>query len=436
MSEELTSTKQLKMAVQRQFGMPIKSVAELKIFQEELEYTTREAVSFNTLRRFFNFLPSTKPSTKTISILCKYLGYNNISNFLSQENTDKNWLLWNNTLRIEFSDNLKTEDIMWLTENAKHPNFYLHFASIIKSFIYRKKYDVIVTLFEHNLSDFSMEVFSKFASMLCRLFSSLEKTELQKIIPLLVPLRSFRESVLHWYIDYTNLNGYYGEFLEAAIPFSHKESHEYLFYNLILNYRDFLSEKKNIKYIPTTNVKKDFFIVLKGRAYAYNLIYFQYINDDARKEETWKEIQFILEGEDVDIFLFMLEVMTTLILLKEFDKINFLIDEYYEELLAPTNWTGYHVHSTVLLAHCVQLLHEKNFKQAEKTFNLINTKKLDGSYKEYNMIYYHLIEYQIALNSNNYKNNCKSIELNYSKYVSETGFTIFSSNYLKNYLKT
>jgi len=427
------SIQQLKIAVQRQFGMPIKTIGDLKIFQEELEYTTREVISFNTLRRFFNFLPSTKPSTKTISTLCKYLGFNNISNFLTKENSDKHWLVWNNTLRIELSEKLDNTDLSWLKENSKQPNFYLHLATIIKSFIYRKKYAVIVSIFEQDFIHFTMEDYSKFASILCRLFISIKEDELQQLINHLVPLKVFRESALHWYIDYTHLNGYYGKFLEAALTNSDKESHEHLFYELILNYRDFLSNKNELQLIPTKRVKKDHFIVLQGRTYAYNLIYFSHYDNETKLEDTWKEILDLLKQE-INIFLFTLEIMIILLLLKAFEKISYLIDLYYEELLSPTNWNGYHVHSTVLLAHCVQLLHESNFTQAKKSFQLINTEKLDGSYKEYNMIFYHLIEYQIELTTDANKNSMKNIENNYQRYVKQTGFSFFSLNYLKNYL--
>ena len=424
----------LKMAIQRQFGMSINTIAELKIFQEELEYRTREVISFNTLRRFFDFLPSTKPSSKTIRILCKYLGFNNISNFLSQESMDINWQLWNKALGIELTEKLDERDLLWLKENSNQPDFYLHLATIIKSFIYRKKYGVIVTLFEQeDIVNFSMNVYSKFASMLCRLFRSLNKNELQNVIIYLIPIKSFRESVLHWYIDYTNLNGYYGDFLEAALPASNKESHEYLFYQLILNYRSFLLNIDNLEYLPTSRIKKDFFVVLKGRSYSYNLVYYNKNNDEAGKGEIWNEILFQLD-QNINIFLFMLEIMITLLLLKEFDKISYLIDEYYEELLSPTNWTGYHVHSTVLLGHSVQLLYEGSFMQAKKTFQLINTTKIDGSYKEYNMIFYHLIEYQIALTSHAEDKNLKAIENKYLGYVQKTGFTFFSVDYLKKYL--
>ena len=424
----------LKIAIQRQFGMSINTIAELKIFQEELEYRTREVISFNTLRRFFDFLPSTKPSSKTIRILCKYLGFNNISNFLSQESIDKNWQLWNKTLGIELTEKLDERDLLWLKENSNQPDFYLHLATIIKSFIYRKKYGVIVTLFEQeDIVNFSMNVYSKFASILCRLLGSLNKNELQNVIIYLIPIKSFRESVLHWYIDYTNLNGYYGDFLEAALPASNKESHEYLFYQLILNYRSFLSNIDNLEYLPTSRIKKDYFVVLKGRSYSYNLVYYNKNNDEAGKGEIWNEILFQLD-QNINIFLFMLEIMITLLLLKEFDKISYLIDEYYEELLSPTNWTGYHLHSTVLLGHSVQLLYEGSFMQAKKTFQLINTTKIDGSYKEYNMIFYHLIEYQIALTTHAEDKNLKAIENKYLGYVQKTGFTFFSVDYLKKYL--
>ncbi|MDB9702105.1 hypothetical protein OAA49_01360 [Flavobacteriales bacterium] len=414
--------------------MSINTIAELKIFQEELEYRTREVISFNTLRRFFDFLPSTKPSSKTIRILCKYLGFNNISNFLSQESIDKNWQLWNKTLRIELTEKLDERDLLWLKENSNQPDFYLHLTTIIKSFIYRKKYGVIVTLFEQeDIVNFSMNVHSKFASILCRLLGSLNKNELQNVIIYLIPIKSFRESVLHWYIDYTNLNGYYGDFLEAALPASNKESHEYLFYQLILNYRSFLSNIDNLEYLPTSRIKKDYFVVLKGRSYSYNLVYYNKNNDEAGKGEIWNEILFQLD-QNINIFLFMLEIMITLLLLKEFDKISYLIDEYYEELLSPTNWTGYHLHSTVLLGHSVQLLYEGSFMQAKKTFQLINTTKIDGSYKEYNMIFYHLIEYQIALTTHAEDKNLKAIENKYLGYVQKTGFTFFSVDYLKKYL--
>ena len=68
------------------------------------------------------------------------------------------------------------------------------------------------------------------------LFRSLNEDDITQIIQKITPNQLFRENILHWFIDYSFFNGYYGDFIGEAKKHALAESHEALFYDLILNY--------------------------------------------------------------------------------------------------------------------------------------------------------------------------------------------------------
>ena len=431
---EDTSLHQLKMELQSHYGFPITKSQELKNLQVVIESATNSTIGFNTLRRFYGFLEHTNPSIRTLDILSNYLGYQNYFNFKKHQNTDSEWDSWSRIIKIELATEISNEDIQWLIDQAKTAEMHLKLASIVKSFIYNQNYSALNQLFDNRIINFNEDYKLKFASNICQLIRQLDANSIEQIKTYLIPNIVFRENVIHWFIDYTHVKGYYGQLIAAAIPHSKSDSHELLYYELLLNYCQFLYQKNNLlPIISTARVQADFHPVLNGRCFAYNLIYHQHNKNSKAYESVWLEIVAYCK-KTTAIHLFTLEIFTALLILKDFEKSSFLIDAFYEDLLTQNNWSGYHIQSNVLLAHCMQLVLENNINEATKTFDLINISKFNTSYKDYSLIFYYLIKYQLAVLDNKSQNELLNIENNYLTLVKSTGFIFFSSDYLKNYL--
>lgn len=428
-----TNLQQLKIELQRHFGLPIKKIQDVKNLQEAIENNTNKSIGFNTLRRFFGFLEHTKPTQQTLDILSNYLGLQNYSNFKKSLNADLEWGSWTRIINIESASKIEEDDIEWLISQAKTADLHLKLASLVKSFIYTKNFIALNQLFDGRIINFQEDNQLKFAINICKLFRHLDTIFIEDIAAILIPNQVFRENVIHWYVDYSNFNGYYGHLITAAIPFSKQDSHELLFYELVLNYNAFLSQKNDFLPIGLNRIGDDFHPVLKGRCFAYNLVYWNYNTNSKEYEATWQKI-LNRGSKSNDLFLFTLEIFPALLILKDFEKTSYLINTYYEDLLAPIDWSGYHIQMVVLLAHCIQLILENNIKEAVKSFDLISTVKLNTSYQEYSMLFYCIVKYHLALLDQKSAEQLVGIENDYHDLVRSTGFTFFSADYLKNYL--
>jgi hypothetical protein len=423
---------QLLLDVQKHFGSSINSVAQLRLLQETIEFETRKSIGFNTLRRFFGFIDYTKPNLNTLNSLSQYLGYSNYGTYQKNFLHDEEWHRWQRIAEIELTNTITEDDIIWLEAQIKTHEYYVKIISIIKTFIYRKKYELLNSFFDNRIFIFEETNRLKLAENVCLILRSLDTKSINKTIEVLSPNVVFRENILHWCIDYSYLNGYYGLFLSKVSPFVQTDSHESLFTDLMNNYNNYLSGKNNFKHISIDRIKDDFYIVLKGRCCAYNLIYFGEQKNTVEYENTWQAFLKIIKNPE-EINLFTVEIFPALIFLKDFEKINYLIQKYYEDVLTLTNWSGYHIQASALLALTVSSINANKIKEANATFNFINVSKFSISYKAYILLFYLLVKYKLGLANTIAEYELQKIENEYVSIAEETGFKRFSVHFLKNY---
>jgi hypothetical protein len=423
---------QFKIDVQKQLGLTIEKPIHLKILQVAIENTTGEIIGYNTLRRFFGFLNETSPNSKTLNVLSRFLGQNSYNDFKKHYLKDNDWLIWMRIIEIENREIILESDLLWLADQKYSHDYNLKIASIIKAFIYKNNFIALNQIFDPRVFDLDESSKLKLALNICLLFQNLSEKNYKLIINKIVTNVVFRENILHWFVDYSHFNGYYGEFLKKALPHAVNESHEELFCELIINYNNYLSNKNKLKYIEASRIKDSFFEVLRGRGFAYNLLYFNQKKDSVSYEKNW-ELIIVKTKEAINLNLFFFEIIPALIIIKDYNKIRFLINKYYEDLLDFTNWSAHSVQSIVLMAYTISLIDEGKIKEAKKNFSSINLANVNHSYYNYNKIFYLIILYQFAVIEKHSKMELNKIELEYTTLINKIGFYKFSSNYLKNY---
>lgn len=423
---------QLRLEIQKQFGSTIKKQSHLKLLLQSIENSTKKSIGFNTIRRFFGFLNYTNPNLNTLNILSQYLGYSNYSSYQKNKNKDDDWFVWNQIIKIELSEIISEEDIIWLQTQINTYEYHLKIASIFKTLIYRKQYNNLNAFNDPRIFDFEEPERLKLASNICLLFRSLDKDTINEIVKKLSPNSTFRENTIHWFIDYTYFNGYYGELILEAKKHALTGSHELLFYDLILNLNNYLSCKNKIEPIFLNRIQTDFFIVLKGRCYGYNLLYFKEQNDNLGYETIWNQILNEIKNTN-QIQLFTIEIFPALLLIKDIEKTNYLINNFYEELLTIENWSGYPFQAIILIAQSIQLMNENKIKEATISFELISLSKFSLSYIDYVLLFYFIIEYKLGKLNNSSAIQLKEIELKYKNTVLKTGFKRFTMKFLKEY---
>lgn len=424
---------QLRLAIQKKIGYRVENLSEIKMLQEAIEWNTKKKISFNTLRRFFGFLNSTNPNLTTLNTLSQYIGYENYSAYQKNSLRDNDWFVWTQTIKIELSDSINEVDIKWLESQQKTNDYHLKIASIIKTFIYRKNYTILNKFFDARIFKFEEESQLKLAANICLLFRSLNNEDITIAIEKITTNQLFRENILHWFIDYSCFNGYYGDFIQEATKHALPDSHESLFYDLIISYNDYLSSNSNLKFIDLNRIQPDFFIVLQGRCLAYNLLYFSQQKNEIKFEQTWNELLKKISKTD-QVNLITIEVFPVLLLIKDFDKTNYLIQNYYEELLTLQNWSGYPFQGMILLTQTLHLIKENEIKEAKVGLDLIDLTKFSLSYYDYIKLFYLIAKYQLELASSSCKIQLTEIQNEYKLTVNKTGFKRFTVDFLTQYL--
>lgn len=426
---------QLRLDIQKKIGYRVENLSELKMVQEAIEWNTKKKISFNTLRRFFGFLKSTTPNLNTLNTLSQYIGYENFSAYQKNSLRDNDWFVWTQTIKIELSESINEADIEWLESQQNSNDYHLKIASIIKTFLYKKNYTVLNQFFDSRIFKFEEDNQLKLAANICLLFRSLNKEEITTIIQKITPNSVFRENILHWFIDYSNFNDYYGDFIQEATKYSSLNSHEALFCDLIISYNDYLSCKSNLKLIDINRLQPDFFIVLKGRCFAYNLLYFNEQKNNTEYEKTWNKLLKKI-NQSGQVNLFTIEIFPALLFIKDFEKTSYLIRNYYEELLTLENWSGYPNLAMILLTQTLHLIKENKIKEAKIGFELIDLSKFSLSYYDYIKLFYLIAKYQLELASSSNTILLTEIQEEYESIAIQTGFKRFSVDFMKHYLIT
>lgn len=431
----IESHNQLRIDIQKKIGYNIENLLELRMALEAIEWETKKRIGFNTLRRFFGFLKSTTPNINTLNTLSLYVGYENFSAYQKKYLRDDDWFVWTQTIKIELGDSIKEDDFQWLETQKNTTDYHLKIASIIKTFIYKKRYNVLNQFFDTRIFRFEEANQLKLAANICLLLRSLDKKEIYLIIKKITPNKIFRENILHWFVDYSYFNGYYGSFIKEAKKYAQVESHEALFYDLILNYNHYLSYGTNLNPIELNRIRPDFFSVLQGRCYAYNLLYYNKRKDEIKYEQTWKDLLKKI-NQSGQVNLFTIEIFPALLFVKDFEKTTFLIQNYYEELLTIENWSGYPSQAMILLTQTLHLIKENKIKEAKIGFDLIDLSKFSLSYSDYIKLFYLLAKYQLAIALSLNEEKLYEIQTEYESIVDQTGFKRFSVDFLKHYLAT
>ena len=96
----------LKSEIDQKLGFKLKRQSDVKYLHQQITINVLRPIGFNTLRRFFGFLPSGAPQLKTLDTLCEFLGYKSFSNFSIFVDKDENWDRWTFVSDFENADSL------------------------------------------------------------------------------------------------------------------------------------------------------------------------------------------------------------------------------------------------------------------------------------------------------------------------------------------
>lgn len=412
--------KLLKENIERKFGSSINNVATLKRLLANMNTNLDTELSYNTLRRFFGFLPSTKPNIKTLNSLSQYLGFKDFYSF-SNQSYFPNWENWLYVLRLKQQTEITAAIVPVLNLQLHSEYFALYFIDLATHFLNQKNKDACLILFEVNIHKMIRSEQLKIClaiGLMLRLFYEKDKNF---IISLLINAQ-FRRTVIYNFIDYPYFNLGYMELIEQSIQIEKEEEH-LLFLDLLSRYHLFLNgEPKETLALSKSYRLKGIYPIVQGRYYANKL----YSSAADRQEVIFEEL--LIQCKQTNKSEFFFELIPTILLLKRIDWIAVIFDKFHNEIFE-INTSNRLTHFNIFqIAQTLLFIKEGQYKRAANELQKVNPYLAFDSYIDYITLFsliakYHLKEEQAAT------------EAEYIKLSTQFRFKRFSIELLENYFE-
>lgn len=383
--------------IQKKSNIEVLKVRDLKYLQVEIHTVTTKNISFNTLRRFFGFLNSTNPSVETLNIFAQYLGYNNYSNYLYNQENHNEWYFQIKMLQLQLNQNeLEENEVMQFNASLENENNIIAVANYVCFLIEKNRIESLIVFF--NFFDYKKltdNAITKFALLTTFSFYKLETKVALTIYKALIPFDSFRNSGPLCFIDYSHLNGYYIEVIKLIKAFKANAS-DFLYTTLMEFYQKFYANEDYSDILIDLPKKPELlYPVLFGRYYGYKIL-------SSEKIDKSLEKLIIEELKSTHLHLFMIEIVPALVLKEEYDFLNSIIENYYEELFEVDRWSSKSTVSNYLIGIANVNIFKGNLKAAKNNLDLIELDKIELAYKDYITLFFLLTKIKLYFNERDF----------------------------------
>lgn len=416
----------LKKNVENKFGKPIRLQRDIHELKEEIYDVTGLIIGFNTLRRYFGLLKVVEPHRKTLNALSKYVGFENYNKFLSRDKSDLLLANWNYLNKFLKKDNYVESDFIWLKKLKTKEFYYLLITRIIGDFFARKSYHNLEVLFSREDLFFEnrREVTAKITTSLSNELSHLTNKELKHIY-FFLKKTVFRDLALYSWVEMDNAQTYYGKLLYQSKRYIEK-SDEILFTNLYLLLVDYLNIK-SIEFPYELDVPENCHPILRGRYWSMQLICFP-----EKRVGILNKILSIAQEIDSKNEFFQ-EIIPVLLLLKDIDAVELIMNDAYEDIMDYVHWDHVSIQRYNLMALALIYINRENLLSIDQLFEFFKPKEDFHHNNNYQKLFYSIALYHYRKATSQKKDLLNEAEKLYDTYSQKLGFKYFDKNFLVSY---
>ena len=400
-------------------GFKIENRGDCVLLSEIIHEKTDEYVSYNTIRRFFGLIAYVKPNQSTLNTIAKFNGYNNYAHYIK---IAPNKAYWSEKEKLYSLINGKPDDIVLYINSSKFKNeFELDFIiSLCRELIYLNKLEVFEQVLNSNYFNYNTLNYSEilhFGNSIGALLKTNRKFKRKLLLNI-----NFLNFVYCIYVDYSSINGYYGEWSTYVFAKS-TDTQIKCFAQAILQLKNYLNGQKvsytYFKSIDTSN----FHPILQGRIYTIQLLSSGFYLDDLTQlvEKNSKN------NEDTFLLDFFYEPITIAMLSKDFELMNAIINVLSNKKIKLKYYHEHHHNLYKLMVMFFLKWNNKgentNLKFKKESYNL----KFKYSYREFIGFFILIIKYQ--------GENKKIISNEFDEISKKINYPLLSIDYLFNYFK-
>jgi hypothetical protein len=419
---------ELKKVIESKLGRQIERRGDCQFLSDRIDEELNEFLSYNTIRRVFGVENGCeiKPSISTLNILAQFIGYKSFELFKKNADWSREW---STQLRVNgWIDRMDDQEIIIELTLARHRNddFLISLVSILRELFLLGNIQLINRIFKNPNYKLDHLTYSESLFLANGVGSILRKIEIDEtVLVTLANNKKFIENVILSFVDYSSLEGYYGQISVLLNDGSIKiKNDQKLFFKSILSLKSLLQGRKIDCLNYELIIKESLHPILVSRLASIQIAFhiqnsegYDYILDDIKGRITK------LKFNQID---YLYELQTISLLTKDFSLMRWICSigniEIEEE---------YHVshQQYFFVVNLLFAIHEKRFNEAQTILSKLDERKWILSYYEFFQVFHFISMYHISKNFNRRKMILKS----YCSLCASLKYSLLNENFLLHY---
>lgn len=411
----------LKKLTEKNAGFAIQDRGDCQFLSELIIERTDELISYNTLRRLFGLACYVKPSKNTLDTLARFNGYKDYVHYLKINPYEAYWSDKEKLYHLLQEDSVSLLSfINSMNYNSEQTLDFM--ISLCRELVYLEKQSLLEVVFNtdfFNNRNFTYSETLHFGNSVGMLFKSYKLSD-NKL--LLNP--NFLKYVYCIHVDYSNLNGYYGDWC-LFVSNTTSDIQIKCFSLAVLELKKYLNKIPVSCDFFSSISTLDFHPILIGRLFSVQLLSKKYGTNDVtdffnkiKKSHPENILDYLYEPMIVALLSGNFSLMDILIKFTLNQKVK--IRYYYHE---------HHMNLLRLLTLFTTKFEPNELVSKENTNTVIEEDYFKYSYKEFITILVYVHKF--------HNNENADFHLNEYKLLSKKlNYLVFSNEYIVNYYKS
>ena len=410
----------LKLLTEKKSGISVTNRGDCQLLSDVILEVTDESLNYNTLRRLFGLAPYVKPSIKTLDILAKFNGFNNYRHFLKTNSNELLWLDKEKVYRLIYDSN-QNKIVQFVNKLHRNNDIFLDLViSIIRELIHMKRMDVVNDIFKlprFKPLNFEYSELLFFGNSIGLLFNKKRVTHSDLLLN-----SNFINCVYLIYVDYSTLNGFYGDYTNLVLA-NIKNLEIKLFAASILQLKNYLNLLPVNSNFSKKNLPINLHPILAGRILSIKLLV---LKNEAFDKALNDFIDAYLINRKIDI-QFLYELTFTSILSKNFKLMKWIIFNFSKKIQHVPYYYKHHyeLFNFMCLFYYKWKKDVKALKYYEDNFQFDDLKY---SYRNMLEVFYIVFKYDSSEKKD-------ALLAEYKLLTKKLSYPLFNKNYLTNYFK-
>ena len=414
----------LKKELELKLGQKIENRGDAELLAHAIQETIDQQISYNTIRRFFGVSTNVKPNNNTLNILARFIGFKNYIHFTQTHSFREK----KNIAEIIYKAiyNQDNEEIISLIKRIKKtPEDFVSFIILlVRELIYNKKYHILNNIF--NLKEMEFNSFSYSEVLLIGNSTGLllRKNPMDNYI--LLKNRNFLQCVYSSFVDYSNINGFYGEWAKFVVR--NKVNKEIIiFSDAILQLRKFLNQKKIQNDYEELAYSNKLHPILCSR-----LLSLSFLNSPGQKTDETLSKYIKSHSKNKQIYVdYFYELFITAIYSKNIHLMKSLINIMNVSRISTFTYQKDHLNMYYFM--CLFYYQSiKNKAEIKKYLKLININFFKSCYEDFTNLLFQVFWYHRVKN----KTTKESHRNKYLELAEKLNYPYFDEKFLLEYIST